>query len=257
MFEVLLGEGEINCSGNSSSNLYRLGLPLSYKAISVKRKRSKMYVELLSESSVPFRSDGDGGIHDVGRVDGWSRAGEGVVFVDVDPQRVLPDDRAGHRAGPGYDHPRIALGRPAAPRGGQLHQVGRVAVTRREGRVSVQYSLSAHLPQRVALRYLLLGEFTNNVNTVWLQTNRGVDGDIFAGAVGSVEEHGLLLPEVFQVLRLVAQRVRGETVSKADQAEGEVVASQPGDDLLELHAGPPRDVDDEVAQLLPVSGRGI
>ena len=166
----------------------------------------------------------------------WSRAGQGAVFVHVDPQRVLPDDRGGDRAGPGDHHPGVALCRPAAPRTGQLQQVGGVAVT-----------------QGVALRHLLLGEFTHYVNAVRLQTNRGVDGDIFAGAVGSVEHHGLLLPEVFQVLRLVAQRISGETVSKADQSQREVVTSQPGDDLLQLHAGAPRHVDDQVAELLPVS----
>ena len=91
------------------------------------------------------------------------------------------------------------------------------------------------------------------MNTVRLETNRGVDGDIFTGAVASVEDHGLFLPEVFQVLRLVAQRVRGETVGEADQAEGEVVPGEPGHNLLQLHAGPARDVDDEVAQVLPVS----
>ena len=68
-----------------------------------------------------------------------------------------------------------------------------------------------------------------------------------------MEDHGLFLPEVFEVLRLVAQRVRGETVREADQAEGEVVPGEPGDNLLQLHAGPARHVDDEVAQLLPVS----
>ena len=91
------------------------------------------------------------------------------------------------------------------------------------------------------------------MNTVRLETNRGVDGDIFTGAVPSVEDHGLFLPEVFEVLRLVAERVSGETVSKADQAEGEVVPGEPRDNLLQLHAGSARDVDDEVAQLLPVS----
>ena len=91
------------------------------------------------------------------------------------------------------------------------------------------------------------------MNTVRLETNRGVDGDIFTGAVASVEDHGLFLPEVFQVLRLVAQRISGETVCKADQSQREVVTSQPGDDLLQLHAGAPRDVDDQVAELLPVS----
>ena len=109
------------------------------------------------------------------------------------------------------------------------------------------------LPEMIALRYLLLGEFPNNVNTVRLETNRGVDGDIFAGAVAGVEEHGLLLAEMFEIFRLVAERIRGETVSKADQTQGEVVTVEPGDDFLELHAGPARHVDDEVAQLLPVS----
>ena len=109
------------------------------------------------------------------------------------------------------------------------------------------------LPEMIALRYLLLGEFPNNMNTVRLETNRGVDGDIFAGAVAGVEDHGLLLAEMFEVLRLVAERIRGETVSKANQTQGEVVTRQPGDNFLELHAGPPRDVDDQVAQLLPVS----
>ena len=69
-------------------------------------------------------------------MDGWSRAGEGVVLVDVDPQGVLPDDGAGDGAGPGDDHPRIALGRSAAARAGQLHQVSGVAITRRRGEVS-------------------------------------------------------------------------------------------------------------------------
>ena len=108
------------------------------------------------------------------------------------------------------------------------------------------------LPEMIALRYLLLVKFSNNVNTGGFETNRGVDGDIFAGAVGSVEHHRLLLPEVFQVLRLVAQRISGETVSKADQSQREVVTSQPGDDLLQLHAGSARHVDDEVAEVLPV-----
>ena len=66
------------------------------------------------------------------------------------------------------------------------------------------------------------------MNTVRLETNRGVDGDVFTGAVPSVEDHGLFLTEVFEVLRLVAERVSGETVSKADQAEGEVVPGEPG-----------------------------
>ena len=91
------------------------------------------------------------------------------------------------------------------------------------------------------------------MNTVRLQTNRGVDGDIFAGAVAGVEDHGLLLAEMFEVLRLVAEGIRGETVSKADQTQGEVVTGEPGDDFLELHAGPTRHVDDEIAQVLPVS----
>ena len=91
------------------------------------------------------------------------------------------------------------------------------------------------------------------MNTGGFETNRGVDGDIFAGAVAGVENHGLLLAEMFEELRLVAERIRGETVSKAHQTQGEVVTSQPGVDFLELHAGPARDVDDEVAQVLPVS----
>ena len=91
------------------------------------------------------------------------------------------------------------------------------------------------------------------MNTGGFETNRGVDGDIFAGAVAGVEDHGLLLAEMFEILRLVAERIRGETLSEADQTQGEVVSGQPGDDFLQLHAGPARHVDDEVAQLLPVS----
>ena len=44
-----------------------------------------------------------------------------------------------------------------------------------------------------------------------------------------------------------------ESICKADQALGEVVHGEPGHDLPELHAGPPRDVYDEVAQVLPVT----
>ena len=109
------------------------------------------------------------------------------------------------------------------------------------------------LPERIALRYLFFGEFPNNVNTVRRETNRGVDGDILAGAVAGVEDDGLLLAEMFEILRLVAERIRGETLSEAQHAQGEVVPGQPGEDFLELHAGPARDVDDEVAQVLPVS----
>ena len=72
-------------------------------------------------------------------MDGGGRAGQGVVFVDVDPQGVLPDDGAGHGAGPGDDHPGVALGGPAAARAGQLYQVSRVAVTRR-GNFSITIS---------------------------------------------------------------------------------------------------------------------
>ena len=64
--------------------------------------------------------------------------------------------------------------------------------------------------------------------------------------------YGVFLLQVFEVLRLVAERVGGEAVSEAHQALWEVVPGQPGDDLLQLHAGSARHVDDEVAEVLPV-----
>ena len=93
------------------------------------------YFQFWSQS-LPFRSDGWRWIH-AGRGYGWGGAGQGVVLVDVDPQGVLPDDGAGHRAGPGDDHPRIALGGSAAARAGQFYQVSGVAITREgEGRLA-------------------------------------------------------------------------------------------------------------------------
>ena len=64
--------------------------------------------------------------------------------------------------------------------------------------------------------------------------------------------YGVFLLQVLEVLRLVAERVGGEAVSEAHQALWEVVPGQPGDDLLQLHAGSARHVDDEVAEVLPV-----
>ena len=72
----------------------------------------------------------------------WCGARQRVVFidVDVDPQRVLPDDRPGDRAGPGYHHPCIALGWPAASRTSQLHQVGGIALTGKRNIILFQFS---------------------------------------------------------------------------------------------------------------------
>ena len=87
-------------------------------------------------------------------MDGGGRAGQGVVFVDVHPQGVLPDDGAGHGAGPGDDHPGVAPGRPAAARAGQLYQVSRVALTSREGALALHsdsQSVSREIPDQKIL----------------------------------------------------------------------------------------------------------
>ena len=57
----------------------------------------------------------------------------------------------------------------------------------------------------------------------------------------------------FQVFGLVTERIGTEAVGKGEQSVGEVVLSQPGHDPSLLHIRPARDVDDQIAQLLPVS----
>ena len=62
--KLILGEGQIIGSGNSSSHFHdRLGLPLSYKAISENELIDGFLFLIFSLSqSSPFRSD-DGWIH--------------------------------------------------------------------------------------------------------------------------------------------------------------------------------------------------
>ena len=108
------------------------------------------------------------------------------------------------------------------------------------------------LAQVVTLRDLLLGQLPHYVDTLGLETDGGVDGDVLAAAVPCLDHHAMLLLQLLQVLRLVAEGVGGDPVSKADQTLGEVVTGEPCDDLLELHTRSAGDVDDEVPEVLPV-----
>ena len=112
---------------------------------------------------------------------------------------------------------------------------------------------SVAITQVVALTNLLLAQLTNNVDVAGVETKRVVDRDIFAGTITSLNKNSVVLLEVSEELRLVTQGISGEAISKADQTLGEVVHGEPGDHLPQLHAGPPRHVDDQVAQVLPVS----
>ena len=144
-------------------------------------------------------------------------------------------DHLTRHSGPGYDHPGVALSRPAGPGGDQLDQVSGVPLT-----------------QVITLRYLLLGQFSNYVDIIWLETDGGVDGNVLATAISCLYYDAVFLLQLLEVLRLMAERVGGDTVSEADQTLGEVVTGEPSDDLLELHAGPAGHVDDEISEVLPV-----
>ena len=80
-----------------------------------------------------------------------------MVFGVVDAERVLADDRVPadqrDRGRPRNDHPRVPLGWSAAARRYQRGQVDSVA-----------------LAQMVALRYLLLGQFPDNVDVFCPET---------------------------------------------------------------------------------------
>ena len=63
-----------------------------------------------------------------------------------------------------------------------------------------------------------------------------------------------LLHEVAQEDGLLPQRVVHQPVREEDHALWEVVLGQPRHHPLLLHVRPPRDVEDHVAQVLPVPG---
>ena len=63
-----------------------------------------------------------------------------------------------------------------------------------------------------------------------------------------------LLHQVPEEDGLLPQWVVDQALREEDHPVGEVVLRQPGDHALLLHVRTARDVDDEVAQLLPVSG---
>lgn len=61
--------------------------------------------------------------------------------------------------------------------------------------------------------------------------------------------------EGFQEVGLVPQRVVDEPIAEGDDAMGEVVLCQPRYHPLLLHVGAARDIDNEVAEVLPVPRR--
>lgn len=64
-----------------------------------------------------------------------------------------------------------------------------------------------------------------------------------------------LLHEVAEEDGLLPQRVMHQPIREEDHALWEVVLGQPGNHPLLLHVRPPRDVEDHVAQVLPVPGK--
>lgn len=57
----------------------------------------------------------------------------------------------------------------------------------------------------------------------------------------------------FEVFRLVTERVGTEAIGKGEKSVREVVLSEPGDYASLLHIRPTRDVDDQIAKLLPMT----
>ena len=61
-----------------------------------------------------------------------------------------------------------------------------------------------------------------------------------------------LVYQSLEVVCLLSEGVGGDTVTEGHGAMGEVMLGQPRHDLLFLHGGPCRHVDDQVVQLLPM-----
>uniref|UniRef100_A0A182J4Q5 Uncharacterized protein n=1 Tax=Anopheles atroparvus TaxID=41427 RepID=A0A182J4Q5_ANOAO len=98
------------------------------------------------------------------------------------------------------------------------------------------------------IRYL-----AGNEDLSRFETNTGVYADVLVAAVGSVHDQVLLEDEVAQVGGLVAERVGRESVGERDEPVRKVVLAEPGEHALLLHVGPASDVNEQVAELLPVA----